>query len=196
MNNLLRVSKRLFLLALAVLQLFVSQVQVHASPWTLPQRREPQRLAITHETQMIREAIATASIVGWYSISFVSLPEGVLLQGLVDSSDTGNELYRVVRDVTGRRVVNQLKLRPRLQDGIVQQRLLETLEMSYPEISRHIDVSVSGGIAHLWGDLGSRRQVDTLLATVLMVEGVRDIKSHISVGGNPYVGYAMTRWKE
>jgi osmotically-inducible protein OsmY len=123
-----------------------------------------------HEQEVleIRKALDSASIEKWYSVSFVSLSEGVLLQGLVDSSETSGTLERIVREVTGRQVINELKIRPRWQDHVVQQRLVETLELSHPDVHTRLDVQVADGVAHISGDLPNRRKVDAILATTLM----------------------------
>lgn len=188
--------KHLLLLVVSTWQMISYMQPVYANPWPVPQRRESPPVMHEQEVLEIRKALDSASIEKWYSVSFVSLSEGVLLQGLVDSSETSGTLERIVREVTGRQVINELKIRPRWQDHVVQQRLVETLELSHPDVHTRLDVQVADGVAHIWGDLPNRRKVDAILATTLMVEGVRDIKSHISVGGNPYVGYAMARWKE
>lgn len=187
--------KRLLLLVLMVsLGMFFPSTG-QANPGAMSQDGGRRRHVPAEEVQLIKHAIDSASIVGWYSVSFVSLSEKVILQGLVDSQNTSASIEDAVRSATRKRIVNELKLRPRLADDQVRNRITDTLREEYPMLYDAIDVRVENGTARIWGDLRSRRQVDEVLATILMVEGVRDIQSDLSVGGNPYVGYAMSRWQ-
>lgn len=182
-------------LVLLVLMVALSPYSGHANPGAVSKGGIRGAEVVAEEVQLIKHAIDEASIIGWYSVSFVSLPDKVVLQGLVDSQTTSARIEEVVRGATLKRIENELKLRPRLEDDQVRKRVADTLREQYPILYERIDVSVENGTARVWGDLRSRRQVDEVLATILMVEGVRDIKSDLSVGGNPYVGYAMSRWR-
>jgi osmotically-inducible protein OsmY len=52
-------------------------------------------------------------------------------------------------------------------------------------------VEVREGVVHLSGDLRSHRDVDAVLATTLMQQGVKDIESDLTVGGRPYYRRSM-----
>lgn len=190
-----KVYNRLLLLVLMVALMVLSPCGGHANPGAVSKGGIRGAEVVAEEVQLIKHAIDGASIIGWYSVSFVSLPEKVVLQGLVDSQTTSASIEEVVRGATHKRIENELKLRPRLEDDQVRKRVANTLREQYPALYERIEVSVENGTARVWGDLRTRRQVDEVLATILMVEGVRDIKSDLSVGGNPYVGYAMSRWR-
>jgi osmotically-inducible protein OsmY len=45
---------------------------------------------------------------------------------------------------------------------------------------------VKDGRAALHGNVSSHRQIDAVLASVLMQEGVKDIESDVTVRGRPY----------
>ena len=61
------------------------------------------------------------------------------------------------------------------------------MRKEYPSLLKTLDVEVSKGIVTLHGNLRSRREVDKVLSSVLMVDGVTDIQSEITVGGLSYV---------
>jgi osmotically-inducible protein OsmY len=191
----LKVYNRLLLLVLTVGLGVLVPRSGQANPGALSQEGIRRGDVLAEEVQLIKDAIDGASIVGWYSVSFVSLPEKVVLQGLVDSQTTSDRIEGAVRGATRKRIANELKLRPRLEDDQVRKRVIDTLRTEYPVLYEQMQVSVENGTATVSGDLRSRRQVDEVLATILMIEGVRDIQSDLSVGGNPYVGYAMSRWQ-
>ena len=63
----------------------------------------------------------------------------------------------------------------------------QLVRKEYPSLLKTLDVEVSKGIVTLHGNLRSRREVDKVLSSVLMVDGVTDIQSEITVGGLSYV---------
>jgi len=51
---------------------------------------------------------------------------------------------------------------------------------------RDLKVSVQNGVATVEGKLSNRRQVDEVLAAALNIDGVRDVRSEITINGRPY----------
>jgi osmotically-inducible protein OsmY len=51
---------------------------------------------------------------------------------------------------------------------------------------RELQVTVRDGVATVEGKLANHRQVDEVLASILDVEGVTDVRSQITINGRPY----------
>lgn len=56
-----------------------------------------------------------------------------------------------------------------------------------------VTISVNDGTATIRGDLKNFREIDQVLSTTLMVAGVRDISSELTVNGRPYRVQTFTR---
>jgi osmotically-inducible protein OsmY len=138
------------------------------------------------EGNRVKDAVRRKVVNRWYSISVGSEESGVVLRGEVDTDATRREIYAAAQAATPRRVIDQLTLRPPAPDQEVQTALRATLQRQYPDLMRHLTVEVQGGVARLRGDLASHRQIDQVLATTVMVPGVRDIESAVTVKGVPY----------
>lgn len=138
------------------------------------------------EGNRVKEAVHRKVLNRWYSISVSSEDVGVVLRGEVDTDATRREIYTAAQAATPRRVIDQLTLRPPPADQDVQTALRATLQRQYPNLMRKLTVEVQGGVARLRGDLSSHREIDQVLATTVMVPGVRDIESAVTVKGVPY----------
>jgi osmotically-inducible protein OsmY len=79
-----------------------------------------------------------------------------------------------------------MRLRPAPGDDQIATEVRATLEREFPEHAQALQVEVRDGVVRLSGDLRSHRDVDAVLATTLMQQGVRDIESDMTVGGRPY----------
>jgi osmotically-inducible protein OsmY len=121
-----------------------------------------------------------------YRITVIDLGDAIVLEGEVDSERSRGHIFDVARAATAKRIRNELRIRPGPSDSQIAEHLRGTLRKDCPQLADRIQVEVQGGIAYLSGDLRSHREVDELLATALMVEGVTDIKSDITLGGRPY----------
>jgi osmotically-inducible protein OsmY len=71
-------------------------------------------------------------------------------------------------------------------DDEIALRVSDALSRDYPGVADRVTVSVRDGVAYLAGDLRNHREVDEILATALMVDGVKDIKSDVTLKGRPY----------
>jgi osmotically-inducible protein OsmY len=60
------------------------------------------------------------------------------------------------------------------------------LEREYPKLVQSVEVSVDQGIAHLKGALRNHREIDQVLATTVMQNGVKDVESELTIKGRQY----------
>jgi osmotically-inducible protein OsmY len=126
-----------------------------------------------------------------YNITVTDLGDAVLLQGDVDSERARNEMVAAANVAASKRVRDELRVRPGPSDGQIAERVRGALRQDYPQLADRVQVDVRNGVAYLSGDLRNHREVDELLATTLMVEGVRDINSDLTLGGRPYATQRM-----
>jgi osmotically-inducible protein OsmY len=74
----------------------------------------------------------------------------------------------------------------RVPDAELEQSIRRVLSEEYPRLIRDLKVIVRDGVATIEGKLANHRQVDEVLATILDVEGVADVRSDITINGRPY----------
>jgi len=134
----------------------------------------------------VLRAIRTQALDARYDIKVTDLGEVVLLEGEVDSGRSKEQLIEAASSTSGKRVRDELRIRQAPSDTQIAENVRSALRSDCPQLASRINVDVRGGVALLSGDLRNHREVDDLLATALMVEGVRDIKSDITLGGRPY----------
>jgi osmotically-inducible protein OsmY len=121
-----------------------------------------------------------------YNIRVKDLGDAMLLEGDVDSERSKGQILEAARSATAKRIREELRIRPGPSDSQIAENVREALRKDYPKLADRIQVDVRGGVAYLSGDLRNHREVDELLSTALMVEGVTDIKSDITLAGRPY----------
>ncbi len=138
------------------------------------------------EVAHIEEAIRREAQNGRYNVAITTSTEDVTLRGRVDSQKTKERVVAAASSVAKRPIVDRLVVEAIRSDADVQQSIRRILEEEYPRLAQGVTVSVRNGVASLDGDVASRRDVDKLLASVLMVEGVSDIQSNVRVRGGPY----------
>lgn len=126
-----------------------------------------------------------------YDITVTDLGDAVLLQGDVDSERTRSEMVAAAHVAASKRVRDELRIRPGPSDGQIAEHVRGALRQDFPHLADRVQVDVRNGVAYLTGDLRNHREVDELLATTLMVEGVKDINSDLTLGGRPYATQRM-----
>jgi osmotically-inducible protein OsmY len=109
-----------------------------------------------------------------------------VLEGLVDNDRTREEVLSVARSVSRKPVRDQMRLKPARADSEIQSAIKRALESEYPSVAKALDVSVVGGIARLTGNLRNHREIDEVLSTTMMQDGVRGVESDITINGRPY----------
>jgi osmotically-inducible protein OsmY len=153
-----------------------------ASPHRGPSQPQAYNRVVDRVLRGIRRELPDAR----YNIQVYDLDEVILLQGEVSSEAEKVKMASVARDVTSRRVRNELKVRVPVTDDEIALRVSDALSRDYPGVADRVTVSVRDGVAYLAGDLRNHREVDEILATALMVDGVKDIKSDVTLKGRPY----------
>lgn len=143
---------------------------------------QPYNRVVDQVLRSIRGEIPNAR----YNIKVTDLGDSVLLEGEVDSEGTRREMARVAHAAASKPVRDELRVRPAPSDSQIAERVRGALQQDYPQLANRVQVEVRNGVAYLSGDLGNHREVDELLSTALMVEGVTDIKSDITLAGRPY----------
>jgi osmotically-inducible protein OsmY len=138
------------------------------------------------ETQRIREAFNREVRGHTYDVEILSQADRLVLKGSVDSEPTRRHVISIAQAISKRRVDDQLALKMERSDHDVEESIRRALEKEYPTLMRSLEVSVRGGVASLRGDMPGYREVDKVLATVLMVDGVDDIESSVTVRGRRY----------
>lgn len=158
----------------------VSRVENHLA---ISSTAEPRR---NDEIARMEQAFRRDVPHGRYNVSVVTDPNRVILRGTVDSQATRERIVSSASSVAKRTVSDQLVIQGARSDAEIQESLRRALENEYPRLMRELQISVQNGVATLEGKLSNHRQVDEVLASALNIEGVRDVKSEITINGRPY----------
>ena len=150
------------------------------------ERRWKQDQGMAPDARSIGRAIEEQVEDASYEVTVHNYPEVVILRGEVDTEPTRREILAVARSMTSKPVVDEMRLRPALGDDQIANEVRASLEHDFPRYAQVLQVQVQEGVVHLSGDLGSHRDVDAVLSTTLMQQGVKDIESDLTVGGRPY----------
>ena len=178
-------SKKLpFVVFAAVLSAGVA-APAFANPGAVGEPREAVGF-VNPAVERVRTAVRKEVADSVYHITIYDTPAMIFLRGEVDSEQTRAQLVSVAGRVSGKPVRDEMKLRPAVSDDQIASDLRSALNREYPSLAHRIQVEVRGGVAYLSGDLRNHREVDELLSTALMVNGVKDIQSEITLAGRPY----------
>jgi osmotically-inducible protein OsmY len=139
------------------------------------------------EVQRIKQELRQQVRSGAYSVSIESVHDGVILRGDATTLQTKEEILKVARAVSKRNIIDQIVVKNPVDDASIKKSIEQLVRKEYPSLLKTLDVEVSKGIVTLHGNLPSRREVDKVLASILMVDGVADIQSDLTVGGRPYM---------
>ena len=184
-------ARRVTSFALSVLVVGASVGPVLADPGVAGEQRMREMAVTDPVVDRVRVALRRELRDSVYAVTVLNTPDVVILQGEVDSQETRTRAVSVAHAASGKRVRDEMRLRPALTDDQISSQVRSVLSQEYPDIANRIQVDVRGGVAYLSGDLRNHREVDELLATTLMVSGVRDIRSDITLSGRPYGGGRM-----
>jgi osmotically-inducible protein OsmY len=155
-------------------------------PYPVSQVEEVPSIRPTEEASRIQNALREQVHNRWYNVTVVSQPYRLALRGEVDSDATRQELVRAAQSVSQRQVQDELTLRAPIPDQQVKDSIARTLEQEYPQLAKDLSVEVDGGQAKFRGNVANHRQIDAVLASALMIEGVKDVESDVTVRGRPY----------
>ncbi len=138
------------------------------------------------EVARVKRSLAQHVASGAYSVSIESAPEGIVLRGTADTAETKEEILRAARLATKRPIVQEIVEGGIVDDATIRAAIERLVESEYPRLLKDLDIAVANGVVTLKGNFPSRREIDKVLASILMVKGVRDIQSELTVGGRPY----------
>ncbi len=150
------------------------------------------------------QAQRTAGRIGAYDIDIGIHLDHVVLKGKVASEADRRvaqevaEATKGVSDVTNELVVTEqmsarssgsnqsaVRARPRLPQAPTSDQVLAALARNSIDTSG-LDIAVRDGLVTLRGARRSQRDIDAILAVVLMIDGVADINSEMTIGDRPY----------
>jgi osmotically-inducible protein OsmY len=174
-------------LALAFLGLcgVLSLAPAYANPGVASEPRREQQV-VSPEVQKVQQAIHDQVKDNWFEVSIVNERDAVVLRGEVDSERGRQRVVAAARSAVTKPIKDELRIRPTLTDDQIASQLRSTIDKEYPTLSRHIKIEVKDGTAYFSGNLRSHREVDQVLATALMQEGLKNIESDITCAGRPY----------
>lgn len=163
----------------------VSRVDNRLAISTAPQTRR------NEEIERIEAAFRRDVPNGRYNLSVFTEPDRVILRGTVDSQVTRERIVSSAASIAKRTVSDQMIIQgvrsgAPISDGEIERSIQRALSEEYPRLMRELQVTVKDGIATVEGKLSSHRQVDEVLALILNVEGVTDVRSQVTINGRPY----------
>jgi len=163
----------------------VSRVDNHLSIAHAPQARR------SEEIIRMEEAFRRDVPKGRYNVSVFTEPDRVILRGAVDSQATRERLVSSAASVAKRTVSDQMiiqDVRPggNVTDSELERSIQRVLREEYPVLMKELHVTVRNGVATVEGKLANHRQVDEVLGTILDIDGVKDIRSEITINGRRY----------
>lgn len=120
----------------------------------------------------------------------------VLLSGRVDNLGDRQKIERIARSLPGVvSVENRLTYPAPEPDGQIENRVRQTLA-SDPSINMQgVELSVRNGVVHLSGSKSNHREIDRILANVLMIDGVKNVRSEVKIGGKEYMSEAPVDYR-
>lgn len=134
-----------------------------------------------------------------YSTSASMRSDGTLIiSGKTARQDDKDLILKIAREVPGVQVVqDNIVVYPSFGDAVytdaeVTRNVKEALTRSNTPIPTF---SVREGIVYLHGDFASFTQVDKTASVILSTEGVKDLKSDITVNGKDYLTSFQTEFK-
>jgi osmotically-inducible protein OsmY len=167
----------------------VSKVDNRLAIATAPRTRRNEEIVRMEEA--FRRDVPNAR----YNVSVFTESDRVILRGTVDSQGTREKIVSSAASVAKRTVSDQLVVKgvpsgSPLSDAEIEQSIRRALSKEYPRLIKELQVTVRNGEATVEGKLSNHRQVDEVLATILDVEGVENVRSQITINGRPYTGGA------
>ncbi len=168
----------------------VSRVDNRLAISTAPQTRR------NEEIERMEAAFRRDVPNGRYNVSVFTEPDRVILRGTVDSVATRERIVSSAASVAKRTISDQMIIQEvrsgaQIPDAELESSIQRALSEEYPRLMRELQVTVRDGVATVEGKLANHRQVDEVLASILNVEGVTDVRSQVTINGRPYTRGSM-----
>lgn len=177
---------RVCLLSSAALLLGFTITLSYANPGAMVEPMQEQRGVTDPVVERVRAAIVREVPDSRYNIRIQNTSDYVLLEGEVDSQRSRERIVSAAGTAAAKRVRDELRIRQAPADDQIAAAVRAALKSEYPGLASRVTVEVREGVAYFSGDLSNHREVDELLATSLMIDGVRDVRSDITLRGRPY----------
>jgi osmotically-inducible protein OsmY len=133
---------------------------------------------------------------GWYQLNVGPAGDLIELSGFVDNEETRRRILDVVGRVSPLPVKDRLALRPAKPDTEVELEVSRMLARDFPALAPKLSIDVDSGTVRLMGDVADHWDIDQVLASVVMLDGVRQIDSRVTINGNPYHSSGMIPYKK
>lgn len=135
--------------------------------------------------EAIRTRVAADHSLGHYDLEILVTGTTAALVGSVVKAEDGAAIARIARGTPGVVTVdNRLTVALPTSDAAVEMNVREALRKAGDVDLAGLDISANDGIVTFAGPRGGHRDIDRILGVALMVEGVRDIKSEMTI--EPY----------
>lgn len=121
---------------------------------------------------------------GSYSLQYELNELGVLIKGELPAGTEKQALLYHIRRSVSTPVQENILVRPWPSDSDLAKRVQAELNIKQGLDLRGINISVTNGVVMLKGKRANHGEADQLAAAVLMVEGVRDVKSDVTFDGS------------
>lgn len=132
----------------------------------------------------VENYLSSSKLKGSYQLDYELTEQGILIKGeLPAGAETQALLYHVKR-IVSTPVYAQISVRPWPGDKELEQRVRTQLAVKQGIDLRGILIEARNGIVTLSGHRKNHKQADQIASAVLMVEGVRDIKSNLTFEGS------------
>lgn len=143
---------------------------------------EPQNPEVAELQDALRREIPYSK----YNIAVNIHPNKMVLHGTADSPETKSKVLEVASSVSKRSIVDEVTVVPAMTDTEIRESIQRALNKEYPTLMKGLDVAVKDGVAIVEGNVSRATDVDKILATILNVEGVKDVESRVKVRGRAY----------
>ena len=119
-----------------------------------------------------------------YSLKVALEGKDIVLKGTIDTLSGSQKIVQIAQSIApGSLVRNQLIVKEEvLTDNELHGRVLKALALD-PQIQvNDLTIRAENGVIHIAGSRPEHRSIDRILSTVIMVDGVKDIKSSVVIG--------------
>ena len=115
----------------------------------------------------------------------IAFKEGLLtLEGEAPDAAQKIEVEKLAQTAIGKGKLRSLiTVQAEAMDSVVHARLQESFKNSGYSVPAGVSYKVSNGTVFFSGTVSNHRLIDDLLSHTLMVEGVKDVKSDVKIGG-------------
>lgn len=139
---------------------------------------------MTQQEQAILKKIASTIPMGGYNLMLVTKDDALHIEGSVANQVTKNQITKLAKDAApGIVIKNDLKEFTPLPDTMVLAKVKETLKNQMPEIFSKLDITCDRGVVTFTGNVAEHQEIDRALATTIMIDGVKDVRSKVVING-------------